>query len=214
MMTHVHCLFYSLSLKSKYDLLKEGQAKAVMNEKAIMAKLRHPFIINLAGTYQDSDFLYMLLGIVQGGELFSLMHTPTRDGVPEAQAKFYGACIAEGLAFMHRRGFVYRDLKVRLYILCRTEPYIFAYSLCCSNLLAVLPFNLARERVDRSRWLSSDCGFRICQIRQRQNVHSVWNAFVPPARGHSQSWSQLFRRSLESWCSNIRNDCWWHAVLP
>ena len=105
--------FHSWLLQSKYDLLKEGQAKAVMNEKAIMAKLRHPFIINLAGTYQDADFLYMLLGIVQGGELFSLMHTPTRDGVPEAQAKFYGACIAEGLAFMHRRGFVYRDLKVR-----------------------------------------------------------------------------------------------------
>lgn len=83
-----------------------------MNEKHIMSKLRHPFIIHMAATYQDTNFLYMLLGIVQGGELFSLMHTPTRDGIPESQAKFYGACIAEGLAFMHRRGFVYRDLKV------------------------------------------------------------------------------------------------------
>jgi serine/threonine protein kinase len=83
-----------------------------MNEKDIMAKLRHPFIINMAATYQDKDFLYMLLGVVQGGELFSLMHTPTRDGIPESQARFYAASIAEGLAFMHRRGFVYRDLKV------------------------------------------------------------------------------------------------------
>lgn len=83
-----------------------------MNEKYIMSKLRHPFIINMAATYQDENFLYMLLGIVQGGELFSLMHTSTRDGIPESQAKFYAACIAEGLAFMHRRGFVYRDLKV------------------------------------------------------------------------------------------------------
>ena len=106
-------LCFLVWIQSKYDLLKEGQAKAVMNEKTIMTKLRHPFIINMAATYQDRDFLYMLLGIVQGGELFSLMHTPTRDGIPETQAKFYGACIAEGLAFMHRRGFVYRDLKVR-----------------------------------------------------------------------------------------------------
>ena len=143
--------FFSCFLpQSKYDLLKEGQAKAVMNEKHIMSKLRHPFIINLAGTYQDADFLYMLLGIVQGGELFSLMHTPTRDGVPEAQAKFYGACIAEGLAFMHRRGFVYRDLKVSSVAdWCFVIVHAFGSPVCL-----VLP---ARERVDWGRWLSRDC---------------------------------------------------------
>ena len=90
-----------------------GQARAVMNEKRIMAKLRHPFLVQLGATYQDKDFLYMLLGIVQGGELFSRIHTKYSDGIPEEEAKFYAAGIAEGLAFMHRRGFVYRDLKVR-----------------------------------------------------------------------------------------------------
>jgi protein kinase A len=53
----------------------------------------------------------MLMGLVQGGELYAIMHTVRRDGIPENKAKFYCSGIAEGLAYIHRRGFVYRDLK-------------------------------------------------------------------------------------------------------
>jgi serine/threonine protein kinase len=55
--------------------------------------------------------VYMLMEMVQGGELYGIIHTRRRDGVNEADAKFYAAGIAEGLAYMHRRSFVYRDLK-------------------------------------------------------------------------------------------------------
>ena len=48
---------------------------------------------------------------MQGGELYSVMHTKTRDKVPENETIFYVAGIHEGLSYMHRRGFVYRDLK-------------------------------------------------------------------------------------------------------
>jgi len=48
---------------------------------------------------------------IQGGELYAVIHTSKRDGVPENHAKFYAAGIFEALWYMHRRGFVYRDLK-------------------------------------------------------------------------------------------------------
>lgn len=102
---------YALKVQVKYELCKDGQAKAVVNERNIMARLDHPFIIKLVRTYQDTDFVYMLLEIVQGGELYSYIHSKRHDGVPEGHAKFYAACIAEGLAYMHRLQIVYRDLK-------------------------------------------------------------------------------------------------------
>ena len=102
---------YALKVQIKYELCKDGQAKAVVNERNIMARLDHPFIIKLVRTYQDTDFVYMLLEIVQGGELYSYIHSKRHDGVPEGHAKFYAACIAEGLAYMHRLQIVYRDLK-------------------------------------------------------------------------------------------------------
>jgi Protein kinase domain len=88
---------YALKVQSKYELCKNGQAHAVVYEKKIMARLRHPFLIGLVQTYQDSDFVYLLLQLVQGGELYSYIHTLTRNTLPESDARFYAACVAEGL---------------------------------------------------------------------------------------------------------------------
>ena len=102
---------YALKVQSKYELIQAGQAKAVVHEKSIMAQLHHPLISRLVATYKDDQLVYMLMGLVQGGELYSVIHTSRRDGMKEKHAIFYVAGIAEGLAYMHRRGFVYRDLK-------------------------------------------------------------------------------------------------------
>jgi serine/threonine protein kinase len=53
----------------------------------------------------------MLMDLIQGGELYSLLHTPTHDFLPEDDAIFYVAGIHEALSYMHRCGYVYRDLK-------------------------------------------------------------------------------------------------------
>jgi hypothetical protein len=89
-----------------------GQVDGVIREKEVMASIDHPFILKLVNTYQDPSSLYMLLELVQGGELFSLLHPPDAvDGVPESSARFYAACILEGLSYMHQRKILYRDLK-------------------------------------------------------------------------------------------------------
>jgi hypothetical protein len=102
---------YALKIQSKYELVESAQAKGVVAEKNIMQQLNSPFIIQLVQTYQDSPYVYMLLGLVQGGELFSLLHQESFDGVSEKDAKFYAAGILEGLSYMHRRHILYRDLK-------------------------------------------------------------------------------------------------------
>jgi CRP-like cAMP-binding protein len=97
---------FALKIQSKFELTKDGQAKAVVDEKNIMSQLQHPFLIHLVATFKDEHFVYMLLDLVQGGELYSIIHQPRSDGMAEKHAMFYAAGVAEGLAFMHRRGFV------------------------------------------------------------------------------------------------------------
>jgi hypothetical protein len=102
---------FALKIQSKYELVENHQAKGVVQEKNLMQQLHHPFLINLYQTYQDQQYVYMLLGLVQGGELFSLLHQTTYDGISERDAKFYAAGMLEGLSYMHRRHILYRDLK-------------------------------------------------------------------------------------------------------
>lgn len=102
---------YALKVQSKYELIKHSQAKGVVQEKDIMQQLKHPFIIRLVNTSQTKSLVFMLLEIVQGGELFSLMHKANSDGLPTEDSIFYSAGILEGLGHMHRRNILYRDLK-------------------------------------------------------------------------------------------------------
>ena len=53
----------------------------------------------------------MLLGLVQGGELFSLLHHDDHDGISEIDSRFYSAAVLEGLSHIHRKNVIYRDLK-------------------------------------------------------------------------------------------------------
>lgn len=102
---------YAFKIQSKYELFKNHQAKGVVQEKMIMERLNHPFLTRLAATYQDKRFVYMLMNFVQGGELYSILHSTTRDGIDEKNVIFYASGILEGLSYMHRRHILYRDLK-------------------------------------------------------------------------------------------------------
>ena len=102
---------YALKMLNKREIIGHHQVEGVIREKNIMSSIKHPFVVNLVCTFQDDRSLYMLIELVQGGELFSVIHTETRDGIPNANARFYAACILESLAHLHHRHITYRDLK-------------------------------------------------------------------------------------------------------
>ena len=81
-----------------------------MNEKIILQKCIHPFILQLITTYKDENCLYMLLELVQGGELFNLLHN-MGGYLSSSHAVFYAACVLDVLAFLHKNNILYRDLK-------------------------------------------------------------------------------------------------------
>jgi len=102
---------YALKIQSKRVVVSHEQYDGVVREKNIMAQINHPFVIKLVNAFQDDTFLYMVLEMYQGGELFSVIHQGADRGVPTKQGIFYAACILEGLDYMHQRKILYRDLK-------------------------------------------------------------------------------------------------------
>lgn len=85
------------------------QVEHTNSERAMLARVRHPFVINLWGTFQDSLNLYMIMDFVAGGELFSLLRKSQR--FPNPVAKFYAAEVALALDYLHSNDIIYRDLK-------------------------------------------------------------------------------------------------------
>ena len=91
--------------------MEHNQHEGVIREKNILANIDHPFLLKMWASYQDENQLYMLLDLIQGGELYTVLHTETRHGVSNADAVFYAACVLEGLVHLHDRNIAYRDLK-------------------------------------------------------------------------------------------------------
>lgn len=102
---------YALKIQYKRELIQQNQASGVVRESQVMRKMHHPFVLGLVRAQQCDRCLYMVMNLVQGGELSQQMRNEDRKVLSEPSAKFYAACILEGLSYMHRRNFIYRDLK-------------------------------------------------------------------------------------------------------
>ena len=59
---------YALKMISKRQVIQCNLVAAVMREKNVLESIQHPFLLNLVKTFQDEDYLYMLLNLVSGGE--------------------------------------------------------------------------------------------------------------------------------------------------
>ena len=93
----------------KEQVVRMKQVEHTNSERAVLEVIRHPFLINLWGTFSDPTFLYMVMDFVPGGELFTLLRKSQR--FPHPVAKFYAAEVALAIDYLHQNGFVYRDLK-------------------------------------------------------------------------------------------------------
>jgi len=98
---------YALKIISKKKVVEYGQKQNVYNEKQVMLESDHPFILKLYATFKDPMNIYMLLELVQGGELFSLMRKLKK----RTDARFYTACVILGLEYLHNKRIIYRDIK-------------------------------------------------------------------------------------------------------
>jgi len=100
---------YALKAISKLHVVRNKQSAQILDEKKVLERLNSMFVVNLNATYQDEWFLYLLLDVCLGGELFTIHRKA--GSFDEATARFYVGCVVEGFTHIHSHNFVYRDLK-------------------------------------------------------------------------------------------------------
>lgn len=101
--------YFALKILAKSDIVRLKQVSHVTNEKDILTKVDHPFLVNMIDTFQDRQNCYMLLEYVVGGEVFSYLR---RAGSFSADvARFYVATIVLAIEYLHNNNIIYRDLK-------------------------------------------------------------------------------------------------------
>ena len=54
---------------SKAKVISKRSERSVLNERAILSKLSHKFIINISYAFQDRENLYLAMDILTGGDL-------------------------------------------------------------------------------------------------------------------------------------------------
>jgi mitogen-activated protein kinase kinase kinase 1 len=88
------------------------QTHDVEQEMKMLSTLRHVNIVMYYGAVVDNDNMQikLFMELISGGSLGSLVRNQ-RERLSEEPVKRFMIQIVEGLAFMHERGFVHRDLK-------------------------------------------------------------------------------------------------------
>jgi len=81
----------------------------VLNERNLLSKLQHEFIVNIKYAFQDRENLYLVMDLLGGGDL--RYHICRHRRFSEEQTKFFAACIIHGLEYLHNNSIIHRDIK-------------------------------------------------------------------------------------------------------
>ena len=99
--------------KSKVSQV-EAHKMHVVNERRIIASVRHPFLVQYAGHFQTKTHLYLLMEYIEGQDLYSLLYDQRGFGTNRNMrniATFYLSEVLTSLEYLHNLNIVYRDLK-------------------------------------------------------------------------------------------------------
>lgn len=150
--------FYAVKVLKKAQVVKMKQVEHTNDERRMLQEVKHPFLITLWGTFQDSKNLYMVMDFVEGGELFSLLRKSqvgSRNAQRMSNANNITALSQSSCKVLRCRG--YAGARI-------------------SSLEAD---NLSRPEAGKSSTRpirpSQDYRLWVCQESPRYNLDSMWN---------------------------------------
>ena len=90
------------------------QKTMILNEIEIMEPLKikspHPNIVNMIEVIENSEYFFIVMDFLEGGELFHRL-SERGEGFPEHMAKDIARQLIEATIYMHGQGIMHRDLK-------------------------------------------------------------------------------------------------------
>ena len=100
----------SSNKKIKKEVIElKNQIIHTRNEQLIMSKLKSKWIVELKESFQEGDYLYLVMEFVAGGDFMNLLIK--KDILTEKEAKFYMAEIILAIESIHNSDCIHRDIK-------------------------------------------------------------------------------------------------------
>jgi protein-serine/threonine kinase len=100
---------FALKQIRKDAMLKKNHRDRVLAERTLLSELRTEWVVTLHRTFQDQQYLYMVMEYLPGGDFMS--HLLRLDSLSEDVTRFYMAELVEAVHAVHRLGFIHRDIK-------------------------------------------------------------------------------------------------------
>ena len=100
---------YAIKKIKKYILIIKNQIRHVLNEQIIMSKASSPWIVELKASFQEDEYLYLVMEYLPGGDLMNLLIQ--KDILTEKEAKFYISELILAIESIHNLDCIHRDIK-------------------------------------------------------------------------------------------------------
>ncbi|XP_054628569.1 coiled-coil domain-containing protein 180-like [Dunckerocampus dactyliophorus] len=103
------CKKFAVKIINKKNFQSEGTAtRNAQTEIEILQRIDHPCLIKTQDFYQTDDSFFIVLELMEGGELFQRVKVGQ---LSESVAKLYFYQMLQAVQYLHRNGIIHRDLK-------------------------------------------------------------------------------------------------------
>ncbi|ATY58936.1 kinase-like domain [Cordyceps militaris] len=101
-------LSFALKYIRKDEVVKSESVRNIVRERRMLEHVNHPFICNLRYSFQDIEYMYLIVDLMSGGDL--RFHISRKTFTEEA-VRFWIAELACALRYVHANNIIHRDVK-------------------------------------------------------------------------------------------------------
>ena len=147
---------YALKEMSKLKIIDKKSEKSINSEREFLSKLNHSFIVNMHYAFQDRDNLYLVMDLLNGGDL--RFHISRYRKFSEEQTRFFIANIIYAIDYIHSNNVIHRDIKPENLVL-DDKGYV-----------RITDFGIAKENMpDNSSETSGTPGYMAPEVMKGRN---------------------------------------------
>ncbi|KAJ5646939.1 Serine/threonine-protein kinase 32B [Penicillium lividum] len=101
-------LTFALKYIRKEEVVRSESVRNMIRERRMLEHLNHPFLCNLRYSFQDIEYIYLVVDLMNGGDL--RFHI-SRKCFTEEAVRFWAAELGCALRYIHSQGIIHRDVK-------------------------------------------------------------------------------------------------------